>query len=80
MSQQGIFRQQFGFSSGQIGERSEQKGGRWWSAPTRQTFLERMKAEKYALLDRDEYTKHELNLSFVKIGALEDQSEQNGPS
>jgi hypothetical protein len=43
----------------------------------RQTFLERMKAEKYALLDRDEHTKHELNLSFVKIGALEDEYEQN---
>jgi hypothetical protein len=39
-----------------------------------------MKAEKYALLDRDEHRLHELNLSFVKIGALEDEYEQNGPS
>ena len=37
MSQQRVFRQQFGFASGQISERSEHKGGRQWFDPTRKT-------------------------------------------
>jgi hypothetical protein len=36
-----------------------------------------MKAETDSLLDRDEQTKHELNLSFLKKRALEDEYEQN---
>src|SRR6266699_4405599 len=33
VSSQGVFRQRFRFSSRQIDERSEQKGGRWCSDP-----------------------------------------------
>jgi hypothetical protein len=79
VSQQRVFCKEFGFSSGQIGECAKHKGGRRWFNPTQKTFLKRMKAEKYALLDRDEHRQHELNPSFVKIGALEDEYKQNGP-
>jgi hypothetical protein len=51
LPQQRVFGQQFGFSSGHIGECSEQKRGRSWFYPTRKTFLDRVKAEKYSLLD-----------------------------
>jgi len=60
--------------------RSSQHRGRWWSDPTRKTFLEHMKAERYALFDRDEHRQHDLNLSFVVIDALEDEYEQHEPS
>jgi len=49
---------------------SVQKRGRRWFDPPRNTFLECMKTETDALLDRDEETKHKLNLSFVKKGVL----------
>jgi hypothetical protein len=33
-------------------------------------FLKRVKVEKELLLDGNEYTRHRLNLSFVKVGML----------
>jgi hypothetical protein len=42
VSQQRIFRQQFGFTSGQISNCSGHKGGRQWFDPTQTMFLERM--------------------------------------
>jgi hypothetical protein len=51
LSQQRVFRQQFGSASGQISTRSEHKGGRQWFDPTQNTFLERMQVETDALLD-----------------------------
>jgi hypothetical protein len=79
VSQQRVFRKEFGFSSGQIGECAKHKGGRRWFNPTPKMFLKRMKAETDTLFDGGEYTQHELNLSFVKMGALEDEYKQNGP-
>ncbi len=38
-----------------------------------------MKAETDTLFDGGEDTQHELNLSFAKMGALEDEYKQNGP-
>ena len=38
-----------------------------------------MNAETDTLFDGSEDTQHELNLSFVKMGALEDEYKQNGP-
>jgi hypothetical protein len=43
------------------------------------TFLKRMKAEAGMLFDEGKYTQHKLNLSFMKMGALEDEYKQNGP-
>jgi hypothetical protein len=37
-----VFREQFGIASGQIGERTEYKGGRRWLHPSQNTFLKRM--------------------------------------
>ncbi len=51
MSQQRVFRQQFGFASGQISKRSEHKGGRQWFDPRQTTFLERVQAKTDALLE-----------------------------
>jgi hypothetical protein len=79
MSQQRVFRKEFRFSSGQIGECAKHKGGRRRFKPTQKTFLKRMKAETDTLFDESEYKQHELNLSFVKMGALEDEYKQNGP-
>ncbi len=79
VSQQRVFRKEFGFPSGQIGEYAKHKGGRWWFNPAQKTFLKRMKAETDTLFDGGEYTQHELNLSFVKMGALEDEYKQHGP-
>jgi hypothetical protein len=79
VSQQRVFRKELGFSSGQIGECAKRKGGRRWFNPAQKTFLKRMKAETDTLLDGGEYTQHELNLSFVKMGALEDEYKQHGP-
>ena len=45
MSQQRVFRQQFGFASGQISKRSEHKGGRQWFDPRQNTLLERVQAK-----------------------------------
>ena len=70
MSQQRVFRKEFGFSSGQIGECAEHKGGRWWFHPAQKTFLQRMEVETDTLFDGGVYTQHELNLSFVKMGVL----------
>jgi len=39
MSQQHVFRQQFGFASGQISKRSEHKGGHQWFDPPQNMFL-----------------------------------------
>jgi hypothetical protein len=46
-----VFRQQFGFASGQIGECSQYQGGRRRFDPPGNIFLERVKAETDALLD-----------------------------
>ena len=62
VTQECVFRQQFSFASGEIGERAEYKGSRWWFDPTQKTFLERVNAEADALLDQSEHTTHELNL------------------
>jgi hypothetical protein len=51
VAQQRIFREQFGFASGQIGERTEYQGGRRWLHPPQDMFLKRMEAERDALLD-----------------------------
>jgi hypothetical protein len=69
VSQQRVFRQQFGFASGQISTRSGYKGSRQWFDPTPNTFLEPIQAKTDALLDRGKYAQHEWNLLFVKIGA-----------
>ena len=59
LPQQRVFRQQFGFASGQIGERAKQKGSRRRFDPKRNTFLERMRAETDALLKQGKYIQHE---------------------
>jgi hypothetical protein len=58
VAQQRVFREQFGFASGQIGERTEYKGGRRWLHPPQNTFLKRMEAKRDALLDRGKHTQH----------------------
>jgi hypothetical protein len=52
VSYQGVFRQQVGFASGQIGECAQYERGRQWFDPPSNTFLERMQAKTDALLDR----------------------------
>jgi hypothetical protein len=56
VSQQRVFRKEFGFSSGQIGACAKHKRGRRWFKPTQKTFLKRMKAETDTLFDGGEYT------------------------
>jgi hypothetical protein len=51
VSQQCVFCQQFGFASGQIGERFEYKGGRQWFDPPQNPFLKRMQVQTDALFD-----------------------------
>jgi hypothetical protein len=51
LPQQRVFRQQFGFTSGQIGECPKHEGGRWWLHPPHNLFLKHMKAERDGLLD-----------------------------
>jgi hypothetical protein len=58
LPQQRVFRQLFGFASGQIGECTNHGGGRWWLYPPQNVFLKRMEAEKDALLDRGKRTAH----------------------
>ena len=65
VSQQRIFRQQFGFASGQISKHAGHQGGRQWFDPMPNTFLERMQAKTDALLYRGKYTQHDWNLFFV---------------
>jgi hypothetical protein len=59
LPQQRVFRQQFGFASGQVGDHFEHKGSRGRFEATQKTFLERMQAETDALLKRRKYRKHE---------------------
>ena len=59
LPQQRVFRQQFGFASGQIGERAEHKRSRQWFDPPRNTFLECVQAETDSLLKRGKYIQHE---------------------
>ena len=66
LPQQRVFRQQFGFTSSQIGERSEDKGGRQGFDPPQNTFLERMQAQTDSLFHRGTYREHERNLFFIK--------------
>ena len=56
------------FPKGPISERAEQKASRRWFDPTQKTFLERVKAETNALLDGNDQTKRQLDISFIKIG------------
>jgi hypothetical protein len=51
LPQQRVFGQQFGFASGQIGERPKHDESRRWFDPLRNTFLERLKTETDVLLD-----------------------------
>ena len=74
LPQQRVFRQQFGFASGQVGERSEHKGGRQWFDPPQNTFLEHAQAQTDSLFDRGIYREHEWNLLFMKIGAWLEQT------
>ena len=69
LPQQRVFGQQLSFISSQIGERPKHKESRRWFDPSRNTFLERVKAYTGLLLDRGKYMQHEWNLFFVKIGA-----------
>jgi len=66
---QHVFCQEFGFASGQIGEHSEHKGSRRGFNPSRNTFLERVKAETDTLFDERDDIQHERNLFFMKRGA-----------
>lgn len=66
VSQQSVFRQQFGFASDQIIERSKRKGGRWWFDPMYNGFLKRMQVETDALLERRTYRQLECNLFCLK--------------
>jgi hypothetical protein len=59
-----FFRQQFGFSSRQIGKRAEHMGSRRWFDPPRNTFQERVKAQADSSPDGDEHRQHEWNRSF----------------
>ena len=70
LPQQCVFCQQFGFTSDQIVESPKHEASRWWFDPSRNTFLQRVKAETDMLLDRGRYTQHKWNLFFVKIGAM----------
>jgi len=56
------------FPEGPISERAEQKGSRRWFDPTQKRFLEHVKAETDSLLDGNDQTKRQLNLSFLQIG------------
>jgi hypothetical protein len=58
VSQQCVFCQQFGFTSGQVGDSPKHEESRWWFDPSRNTFLERVKAETDVLLDRGKYRQH----------------------
>jgi hypothetical protein len=58
LPQQRVFRQQFGFAPGQIGECTNHEGGRWWLYPPQNVFLKRLEAEKDALLEREKRTAH----------------------
>jgi hypothetical protein len=59
-----------GFTSGQIGESPKHEESHLWFDPSRNTFLERVKAETDLLLDQGKYIQHKWNLFIVKIGAL----------
>ncbi len=52
VSQERVFRQQFGFASGQIDERAEHKRGRRWFHPVQSTFTEHIKDPTDVSLDR----------------------------
>jgi hypothetical protein len=58
LPQQRVFRQQFGFASGQVGECSERKRCRRWFEPTQNTFLERVQAETDSLLNQEKHILH----------------------
>jgi hypothetical protein len=62
-----VFRDQFRFPPEKISQRTEHKGGRRWFDPTQETFVERVKAEANSLLDGDDQTKRQLNLSFINV-------------
>jgi hypothetical protein len=64
VSQQGVFRQQFGFASRQIGKCAEHKGSRRWVDPPRNPFLERVKAQADWSPDGDEHSQQEWKRSF----------------
>jgi hypothetical protein len=58
LPQQRVFRQQFGFASGQVDECSERKRCRRWFEPTQSTFLERVQTETDALLNQEKHILH----------------------
>ena len=79
VSQQRVFRQQFGFASGQISKRSGHKGGRQWFDPTPNTFLERVQAKTDALLDREEIDTARMEPLLYENKRVVRAYAQNGP-
>ncbi len=59
VSQQRVFRQQFGFASRQISKRPKEKGSWRGFDPRQETYLNRMKAEEHLSLHAQENTKHQ---------------------
>ncbi len=64
VSQQGVLRQQLGFSSRQSGKRAQHKGSRRWVEPARNPFVERVKAQADWSPNGDEHRPQEWKRSF----------------
>jgi hypothetical protein len=60
VSQQRVFRKEFGFPTHHFGKCATHKGSRRWFEPTRKRGLERATARTHSLLDQSEYTTHEI--------------------
>jgi hypothetical protein len=73
MSQQRVFRQQFGSASGQISKRSEHKGGRQWFDPMPNTFWERVQVKT------EENTHSTMGPLLCEIWRMVRAYAQNGP-
>ncbi|TMD66120.1 MAG: hypothetical protein E6I91_09495 [Chloroflexi bacterium] len=61
LAQEGIFCDQFGLTSGKVGQRPQQEGGGVWLDPSEVAVMERSKTQAYQLHDEDENALHSIH-------------------
>jgi hypothetical protein len=66
LPQQRVFDKQFGLPFGKVCDRSKQKGGGARFHPTNDAIVERVKAQRYSLPERDENREYSILLCVEK--------------
>ncbi len=67
LSQECVFRHEFGLASRKVGQRSQDKSCVGWFGLVDETMVERLKAKAYQTRDEGENLMHSVRYPFVKM-------------